>query len=237
MTSSILLSICEFHPPRARNALLLRLAAALVQAIALYCLVAVQTPAAGAEPPLAPSIFLPLLAMIVFAPTACMLAAGQLRSIALTDWTLLVAIVAAMMGYHGATRDIDAGSALQQPAPEMSPVWVLMMTVLFIAGHLIVITCYGKRGGTASRYARYYQALRTLLLQGVLAAAFVGLTWVVLAVSILLFEAIDVDMVAEVVLQPAICIPVTTLAFALAIHAGDGRSAAGTGRLLAVLKL
>ena len=237
MPSPTLPSIAEIHSPRRRNVLLLRLAVALVQAAALYCLVDIQTPVGAGDPPLAGTVFLPLIAMIVFAPTACMLGAGHLRSIALTDWTLLVALVAAMLGYFSVAREIDAGGALRHPTLEMSALWVLMVGVLFVAGHLIVMTYFGKQGGAASRYARYYLALRTLLLQGMLATAFVGLTWIVLAISLLLFEAIDVNAFADVVLKPAICIPVTTLAFALAIHAGDSRAPRDGVRILAVLKL
>jgi len=143
--------------------------------------------------------------------------------------------VAALGAYDIFHDPVGGGISAAQPPRNMPspPLWLAVAAGLFIA-HALVVSGDADRAYIA-RYPRYFDVAWKHAVQAVLAVAFVGTMWAVLALGAALFELIKIDFLAELLKKRWFSIPVSTLAFTLAIHLTDVH--AGVVRGVRTLKL
>lgn len=123
-----------------------RLLTAAVQAALLYALLRIGTDKDAIKhtwQSAHPQFYLPLLLAAVYAPCALVLGAGQMRARPLVLWTLLVALAAAGLGYHDATR---GGQYAQDYMNGLPLPWFrlwLVVTAAGFVGQVLVTDRYG----------------------------------------------------------------------------------------------
>ena len=124
-----------------------RLLTAAVQAALLYALLRIGTDKDAIKhtwQSAHPQYYLPLLLAAVYAPCALLLGAGQMRVRPLILWTLFVALAAAGLGYHDATR---GGQYAQDYMNGLPLPWFrlwLVMTAAGFVGQVLMTDGYGN---------------------------------------------------------------------------------------------
>lgn len=214
-----------------------RIAIGLAQGLTLYFLYR-----AGVElhwPATVPRLFVPLLLLCVLVPIVAISALGQLTRRQLLVWTASAAAAVIVLALHdvwrmeGAWRPPVVGKPRgPQPSPQ---VFMALVGGLFIA-HAMVLAGALERRRIAS-YASYFETAWKLGVQLAFSGLFVGVTWLVLHLGAQLFLLIKLDFLSKAIQESWFSIPVTTFAFATALHLTDVRPAIvrGIRNLLLVL--
>ncbi len=163
--------------------------------------------------------------------------ACRLRPRPLLLWVGTAAALIAAFALYDAWRMEGAG--LPQPAPraiEPSPQLCAFLAAGFFIAHALVLAG-AQEGRRIARYTTYFEIAWKLGVQLAFSALFVGVTWLVLHLGAQLFLLVKLDFLSRAIGKSWFAIPVTTLAFACAMHLIDVRPAIvrGIRNLLLVL--
>jgi hypothetical protein len=180
-------------------------------------------------------VFAPLILLAIFIPTLAVAALGNVRLRALGRWIVVAVVIVAALGAYDIFRDplyysvgvgtADpvlhgdvAGSSWPRNLPS-GELWLAVAAGLFIA-HALVVAGDADRVFLA-KYPRLFDIAWKHAVQAALAGAFVGTLWVLLLLGTALFRVIGIAFFEELLRKAWFSVPVTTLAFALAIHVTD----------------
>ncbi|MCC2971597.1 DUF4153 domain-containing protein [Massilia sp. IC2-476] len=200
-----------------------RIAIGLVQGVVLYFLYR-----AGMElhwPATVPRLFVPLLLLCVLAPVIAISGLGQLTRSQLLLWTAAAAAIIVLLAFHDVWRMEGAWRPPAPPKPRApepsSQLNLALVGGLFIA-HAMVLAGALERRRIAS-YGAYFETAWKLGVQLAFSGLFVGVTWLVLHLGAQLFLLIKLDFLSKAIRESWFSIPVTTFAFATALHLTDVR--------------
>ncbi len=203
------------------NAVLyVRIAAAIVQAVALYALFVSALPPFH-WPASQPGVFLPLALAAAGVPLLVIAGAGSLPARALSLWAAAAAVLLCGFGWWDVARRPPGppdGMAALMPWPPLIPA---LLAGFFVANVLLTDSVRERR--LLPPYARHIDAAWKQALQAAFAAAFIGLCWGVLGLGAGLFGMLGVGLFGRVLQQPWFALPATTLALAVAVHVTDVR--------------
>ncbi|CAM3586881.1 hypothetical protein BOSP111201_13945 [Bordetella sputigena] len=197
-----------------------RLAAALVQAAALYGL-SLGATTQGAWQAAHPQWFIPLLLMAVYVPLIVIVSLGHMPGRALFIWALACAVIIAGLGYHEATR----GRMLEDAGAIAWPRFTLFLAIaamLFTAQVLVVNGIAAHR--LLAPYKRHFDMAWKLGTQLALAIAFTGLLWLMLILGAALFKLLGLHGFFETIGTVWFGYAATTVSLATALHLTDTRS-------------
>ena len=222
----------------------LRIALGVAQGMLLYALYSSWTAKTGLATQ--PLLFVPALMLAAFLPIVAVSAIGHLSRRNLLIWLVALAVILCGLGVYDAWR-VDLSSLLPQKAccdtdmsgqQEILPsatLFLLAVVGLFIAQAMMLAG--DADGRRIASYRSYFEMAWKLLVQLLFAALFTGLFWLVLETGNALFSLIKLDFLSKLLDKSWFNIPVTTLAFSLALHLSDVRPqiVAGIRKLLLTL--
>ncbi|MCD2517312.1 DUF4153 domain-containing protein [Massilia sp. G4R7] len=215
----------------------IRIVIGLLQGLLLYLLYRAGTDLAW--PATVPRLFVPLLLVAAIAPVVAISGIGQLTRRQLLVWTASVAAVVAALAFYDVWRMEGAWRLPEGPKPrarEPSPQLCLSLVAGFFIAHALVLAgAFEKR--RIAGYTAYFETAWKLGVQLAFSGVFVGATWIVLHLGAALFVLIKLDFLRRAIGESWFAIPVTTFAFACAMHLTDLRPAIvqGIRNLLLVL--
>jgi hypothetical protein len=198
---------------------IIRAVLGLAQGALLYLLYSVAN--AKVWPSTDAQVFAPLVLAAVFVPTLAVAALGNLRLRAFAIWIGAALAVVAALGAYDIFHDPAGGlfGAGSEPVVPSASLWLAVAAGLFIA-HALIVSGDADRAFIA-KYPRYFDVAWKHAVQAVLAGAFAGALWVLLVLGAALFDIIGISFFEELLKKPGFSIPVTTFAFAVAIHVTD----------------
>lgn len=199
-----------------------RLAIGLTQGVALYCLYRAADPAGAAQavwPATQPALFAPLLLVALFLPVMLLAAVGRLRLRTLVIWTLGAAAGLALLAWHDvASRHLLPHEGMPFIRPVVFP---FAAAALFIAHHLIVPADRARRW--VADFSDYFDTAWKAGVQLALSIGFTGAFWILLFLGSALFQVIGLEFLSDLIGEAWFSIPLTCLAFALAVQLTDVR--------------
>jgi hypothetical protein len=195
-----------------------RIAIALAQGLVLAWLYGAQD--GKYWPATEPLLFAPLVAVAVLVPVLIVAGLENLRGRTLLAWVLAAAVLAAGLAWYDLWRfPFDGYRDRNLPSPAL---WLALGASLFIVHSLIVSGDADRR--IIATYPRHFDTAWKQGLQVALAAAFVGVFWGLYWLGIALFRLIKLEFLADLAKHLWFTIPVTTIAFAAALHLTDVRA-------------
>lgn len=207
-----------------------RLAVGLAQGLALYGLY--RAGEAEAWPATVPQLFGPLLLTALFLPVVVLGGLGRLRIVTLAAWTVAAAALLALVGWY----DVARQSAERVGELGLSPLPLpFVAAAIFILHHLIVPADQERR--PIASFPRYFDVAWKAGVQLALSIAFTGALWLLLFLGAALFGLIGIRQFGDLLQEPWVAIPLTTVTFALAVHLTDVRDGLIRGVRSVVLML
>lgn len=200
-----------------------RIGIGLLQGLLLYLLYRAGTDMAW--PATVPRLFLPLLMVAVLVPVIAISALGQLTGRRLLLWAATAAVFIAALAFYEVWRMEGAYQPTQVPKPraqEPSPQLCLALVAGFFIAHALVLAG-SQEGRRIAGYETYFEIAWKLGVQLAFSGLFVGATWLVLHLGAQLFLLIKLDFLSRAIRESWFSIPVTTFAFATAMHLTDVR--------------
>ena len=200
-----------------------RIAIGLLQGLLLYLLYRAGTDMVW--PATEPSLFVPLLLVAVLAPIVAISGLGQLNRRQLLAWTAVAAAIAAALAFYDVWRMEGAYRLPQPPTPraqEPSGQLCLSLVAGFFIAHALVLAGAAE-GRRIAGYTAYFETAWKLGVQLAFSVLFVGVAWLVLHLGAQLFLLIKLDFLHKAIGKSWFAIPVTTFAFASAMHLTDVR--------------
>ena len=203
-----------------------RLLIGLLQGLALYLIY--QAAESGLWVAGNSALFAPLLLVMTLVPVLLISALGHMPSRTLWRWLVPAATVLALLGFYDIWRGIGApywdtqkfAEDARYPSPQL---WLHAVAGFFIAHAMVgAAVLDGRR---IAGYRSYFESATKLLIQFAFAAVFTGIIWLVLLLGAALFDMIKLAFLKNVLDEPWFAIPVTTFAFAYALHITDVRPA------------
>ena len=224
-------------PAAAKNLVAARLAAGLVQGLALYLLYLAAD--AKAWPATNGQVFAPLLFVALASPVGFILSVGNLRLRTLILWVAGGTILVAFLGWYDIWRgwpfEWNSQTAIPRIIPD-SKLFVGTCAMLFIAHALIAGGDHDRRFRAA--YSTHFDVSWKLGVQLALAFVFVVVFWGLLWLGAGLFGLVKLDFFQRLIEHRWFAIPVTALAGAGALHITDVRPSLVRGtRTLALVLL
>lgn len=174
------------------------------------------------------ALFAPLLLVMTLVPVLLISALGHMPARTLWRWLVPAAAVLALLGFYDIWRGIGApywdtqkfAEVARYPSPQL---WLHAAAGFFIAHAMVgAAVLDGRR---IAGYRSYFESATKLLIQVAFAAVFTGITWLVLLLGAALFDMIKLAFLKNVLDEAWFAIPVTTFAFAYALHITDVRPA------------
>ena len=213
----------------------LRICLGLLQGLALYLLYRAGMDMAW--PATSPRLFVPLLVVVAMAPVIAISALGHMAPRPMLQWIGSAAALIAALAFHDVWR--MEGALPPGPAPramEPSPQLCIVLAAGFFIAHALVLAGALERRRIA-HYSSYFETAWKLGVQLAFSGLFVGVAWLVLHLGAQLFLLVKLDFLRRAIGQSWFSIPVTTFAFACAMHLTDVRPAIvrGIRNLLLVL--
>lgn len=212
-----------------------RLAGGLAQGVVLYLLM--EAAKQKLWPSTAPMLNAALWALAVYTPLVKIEGMARLRLWTLSVWATAATAGVAGLAVYSLWRDAGApaGSLLHVGAFPSLPMMAGTGAALFILNALIA-------GGDADRrlIARYNTLFDIAWKQGLqlaLAAAFVGVFWVILFIGAALFKLVHIEALQQLIEKTWFHTPATCVAYAAALHLTDVRHSLIRGGRTLVLGL
>jgi hypothetical protein len=201
-----------------RAVALARLTIGLVQGLALFGLYRAHQGFGGDPvwPATQPALFAVLVLVSAYLPVVLLAGVGRLRLRTLIIWGVVAAAGLGLLALH----DVARASRIN----EVFGSFVILpfaAVALFVTHHLIAPADQARR-----RIAPYHAYFDTAWLAGVqlaLSIGFTGAFWLLLFLGSALFKVIGLDFLGELISEPWFALPVTSLAFATAVHLTDVR--------------
>ncbi len=195
-----------------------RIGIGLIQGIVLWLLLeAGKNALHRVWPATDPVVYAGLVVMFAFAPLVLLRGVGSLRTVTLVGWGVTAAVLTYGLAAYGAWRE-NGGSNFAAPFATV----IFTCAALFIAHHLIAAADAERR--LIAPYPAYFDAAWKHAVQLVLAWLFIGAMWAILGLGALLFGLIGIKFLAELMTKPWFFVPLTTTAFAAAVHLTDVRA-------------
>lgn len=174
------------------------------------------------------AVFAALLMALAIVPVLWISGLGHLPAKTLWRWLLPAAVVLALLGCYDIWRSAGApywdtpkhADAARYPSPQL---W-LHAVAGFLIAHAMVCAA-ATDGRRIAAYRTYFECASKLLVQAAFAAAFTGIVWLVLLLGAALFNMIKLAFLKDMLDEPWFAIPVSTFAFAYALHLTDVRPA------------
>lgn len=166
-----------------------------------------------------PLLFGPLLLVVAFLPLVLLAGVGRLRPVTLAIWTVVAGVALALLGLHDIAR--QSADTLRRSPFLSAPVILFSAAALFISHHLVAPADLERR-----RIASFPAYFDTTWKAGVQLAMSIGFTaafWILLTLGAALFKVIGLDFLEDLLRKDWFWIPVSTLAFAIAVHLTDVR--------------
>ena len=170
-------------------------------------------------PATVPELFAPLTLIMLFVPALLLAGVGRMRWATLGAWAAVATAVLALMGWHEVAR--QSADALRGPPFFTSPMPLFAAAALFIGHHLALAADMERRW--IAPFPVYFDTAWKAGVQLVLSIGFTGAFWVLLFLGAALFRIIGLDFLEDLTRKTWFYIPVTTLAFAAAVHLTDVR--------------
>jgi hypothetical protein len=198
----------------------LRLGIGLVQGFAL--LVLYQAADDKSWPATNGLVFGPLVTVAAAIPLLVISGLGNIRPRGLIIWAVIATVGCVGFGIYGIVSDSVVAQFSSAPIPRIVPTALSLFSIaaiLFIV-HGFIVAAEADRRLLAS-YPTCFDVCCKHAVQAGLAAAFVGVFWVLLGLSAELFRLIGIEFVARLIQRNAFWIPTTALAFSYGIHVTD----------------
>ncbi|MDI1279966.1 DUF4153 domain-containing protein [Brevundimonas sp.] len=215
-----------------------RIGIGLAQGIILYLLwrsvgTGYGEDAVRAWPATIPTLFGPLLLVAAFLPVVLLAGVGRLRLTTLAIWTLVAGASLAGLAWHDVAR--QSFGDLNNPPFLSGPMLAFTAAALFIAHHLVVPADQARR--RVAPFPAYFDTAWKAGVQLALSIGFTGAFWILLYLGAALFNIIGLKFLEDLLQKEWFAIPVTTLAFAIAVQLTDVRDALIRGVRSVVLML
>ena len=194
-----------------------RLGIGLLQGLALWWLHWVSDGVTGW--PWAPAAFVVLLLVFAFTPVLLLAGVGRMRWTTLAAWITVATALLALMGWHEVAR--QSADALHSPPYISGPMPLFAAAALFIGHHLVLAADMERRW--IAPFPVYFDTVWKAAVQLALSIGFTGAFWLLLFLGAGLFRIIGLDFLEDLTRKNWFYIPVTTLAFAIAVHLTDVR--------------
>ena len=166
-----------------------------------------------------PLLFGPLLLVVAFLPMVLLAGVGRLRPVTLAIWTVVAGVALALLGLHDIAR--QSVDTLSQ-SPFLSPPVVLFSAAaLFISHHLVAPADFERR--RIASFPAYFDTTWKAGVQLAMSIGFTGAFWILLLLGAALFKVIGLDFLEDLLRKDWFWIPVSTLAFSIAVHLTDVR--------------
>jgi len=166
-----------------------------------------------------PLLFGPLLLVVAFLPLVLLAGVGRLRPVTLVIWTVVAGVALALLGLHDIARQsIDT---LHHGPFLSAPVLLFSAAALFIGHHLVAPADLERR--RIASFPAYFDTTWKAGVQLAMSLGFTGAFWLLLQLGAALFKVIGLDFLEILLREEWFWIPVTTLAFAVAVHLTDVR--------------
>ncbi|NML35082.1 DUF4153 domain-containing protein [Paraburkholderia antibiotica] len=188
-----------------------------------------------------PLLLFPLLLVSLFIPSTFIVGLQRMRVARLAMWAAALAAIVAILGSHDAWRSAGVELAGMQP-PGRTGVPLPSLAVTFYSGVIVFIGyCLVLAGETArswfAPYDLYFECSWKLGLQVCLSGLFVCALFLVLWLGAALFLLLKLDFLRQLLRESWFNIPVSTMAFASALHITDVRPDIIRGSRTLVLSL
>lgn len=176
-----------------------------------------------------PLLYAPLLAIAVLVPALAISGMGHLARRQLLIWAGTAAVIVGALACYDVWRNIGAPMP-QYPqdarprAPRPSELLAVFLVAGFFIAHSLVMAAH-KEGRRIASYAGHFEMAWKLVIQGAFSVAFIGAVWAMLFLGSQLFMLVKLTFLRDVIDESFFAIPVTTFAFACAIHLTDVRPA------------
>ncbi|MFT4912427.1 MAG: hypothetical protein ACI9YM_001002 [Brevundimonas sp.] len=221
-----------------RGLALVRIGIGLAQGLVLYLLwrsvgSGYGDTAVRAWPATTPSLFAPLLLVSLFLPVVLLAGVGRLRLTTLAIWSAVAGVALAGLAWHDVAR--QTADQLNSPPFLSAPMLAFTAAALFIAHHLVVPADQARR--RFAPFPAYFDTAWKAGVQLALSIGFTGAFWILLFLGAALFNIIGLKFLEELLQKSWFAIPVTTLAFAVAVQLTDVRDALIRGVRSVVLML
>ena len=221
-----------------RGLALTRIGIGLAQGLILYLLwrsagTGYGDHAERAWPATIPTLFGPLLLISAFLPVVLLAGVGRLRLTTLAIWTGVAGLSLALLAWHDVARQTVA--QLEGPPYLSLPMVAFTAAALFIAHHLVVPADRARR--RFAPFPAYFDTAWKAGVQLALSLGFTGAFWILLYLGAALFNIIGLKFLEHLLQKEWFSIPVTTLAFAVAVQLTDVRDALIRGVRSVVLML
>ena len=197
----------------------IRLGIGLLQGLGLFWLHRSADNDLKVWPATEPLLFGPLLLIVAFLPFVLLAGVGRLRPVTLAIWTAVAGVALALLGLHDIARQSVESV---RHSPFLTPPLVLFSAAaLFIAHHLVAPADLERR--RIASFPAYFDTTWKAGVQLAMSIGFTGAFWILLSLGSALFKVIGLDFLEDLIRKDWFWIPVTTFAFAIAVHLTDVR--------------
>lgn len=167
-----------------------------------------------------PQLFGPLLLAALYLPFALLAGVGRMRVVTLVVWAAVAGVALALLGWHDVARQA-AGVRGDYPPFLDFPVLPFAAVALFIGHHLIAPADRERRW--IASFPAYFDTAWKAGVQLALSLGFTGVFWILLFLGAALFRIIGLKFLDDLIGREWFSIPVTCVAFAVAVHLTDVR--------------
>ncbi|MGQ3069306.1 MAG: DUF4153 domain-containing protein [Brevundimonas sp.] len=170
-----------------------------------------------AWPATIPPLFVPLLLCLAFVPVILIAGVGRMRLPTLALWAVAAAAILALLGWH----EVASRTAEQVRNPPFlnSPMPLFAVAALFIGHHLVLAGDLNRRW--IAPFAAYFDTAWKSGVQLALSIGFTGAFWILMFLGAALFRVIGLTFLEDLLRKVWFSVPITTLAFAVAVHLTD----------------
>lgn len=167
-----------------------------------------------------PQVFGPLLLVALYLPFALLAGVGRMRAVTLAIWAAVAGVLLALLGWHDVARQAAEMRGDYPPFLDF-PVMPFAAVALFIGHHLIAPADRERRW--IASFPGYFDTAWKAGVQLALSLGFTGVFWILLFLGAALFRIIGLKFLDDLIGEAWFSIPVTCVAFAVAVHLTDVR--------------